>query len=276
MKALPRIEIGHGAALWMLHGYGGSGASLSDLARRLSDTRRCVLPDLPGHGDAAARILAGDYDFLQCVDEVAHSIAAHEQAPVDLFGYSMGARIALALALRHPALVRRLCLLGARAGIADPAARAARCQADRQWIELLQREGIEAFAAAWLAQPLFATLSAAQRAHEQHARRRQDPAALARAMAVLGLAAQPPLQDQLATLEPPTLLLCGRLDIGFHAATESLAQAIPDARTLWIAAAGHAAHLESPETVAQGLVDFLQDHPRPVSAPSLFSLERAP
>src|SRR6202011_6209711 len=75
-------------------------------------------------------------------------------------GYSMGGRLSLHLALERPDLVERLVLVGATAGLASPADRAARRAADEALAGRLAAEGVEAFVDWWLAQPLFAHLQA--------------------------------------------------------------------------------------------------------------------
>src|SRR5262249_60229882 len=73
-------------------------------------------------------------------------------------GYSMGGRLCLRLALDRPELVRGLVLLSASPGIADDAERAARREADEKLARQIEREGVDAFLARWLRQPLFSTL----------------------------------------------------------------------------------------------------------------------
>ena len=85
-----------------------------------------------------------------------------------LVGYSMGGRVALHVALAHPDRVTALALIGAQAGIDDPAERAERIAADEALADRIESDGIEWFAGYWADRPLFATqrhrLSAEQRA----------------------------------------------------------------------------------------------------------------
>ena len=89
----------------LLHGFAGSPRTL---ARFLPDAEA---PDLPGHGGAADATSWND------------ALAALEPADaVRVVGYSMGARLALGLALRHPATVSELVLESGTAGIEDAGA----------------------------------------------------------------------------------------------------------------------------------------------------------
>ncbi len=73
----------------------------------------------------------------------------------------------------------------------------------------------------------------------------------------MGAGAQPPLHDRLATLARPVLLVVGEEDAKFRAIAAELAARLPDARIATIAQAGHAAHLEAPERVAEVVRRFL-------------------
>jgi pimeloyl-ACP methyl ester carboxylesterase len=107
--------------------------------------------DLPGHGDAA--------EIDASLDETADLVAELlPDAPVALGGYSMGARLALHVALRHPSRLSSLVVLGASRGIEETTARAERRERDDQLADRIETIGAEAFLDEWLAQPLFATV----------------------------------------------------------------------------------------------------------------------
>lgn len=77
------------------------------LAARIGDLVTITAPDLPGHGRAASWDAARPYheEALPIVEYL-----AGQDGPVDLFGHSMGAVLALAFAVKHPARVRTLTL----------------------------------------------------------------------------------------------------------------------------------------------------------------------
>ncbi len=90
--------------LIIAHGLYGSGRNWGVIAKRLSDTRRVITPDMRNHG-LSPRADTQSYDDM--ADDLAELIA-HIGAPVDLCGHSMGGKAAMVLALRHPDLLRRL------------------------------------------------------------------------------------------------------------------------------------------------------------------------
>ena len=91
-------------ALLIAHGLYGSGRNWGVIAKRLSDDRRVVTLDMRNHGDSP-RMPTQSYPDM--ADDLAELIT-HLQGPVDLCGHSMGGKAAMALALIHPDLIRKL------------------------------------------------------------------------------------------------------------------------------------------------------------------------
>jgi len=100
---------GTGQLLVLLHGaFSAIGTSFGALLPELAKTRQVVAFDLQGHGRTA------DIDRPLTLEQLADDIAAAVQqlgiAPADIFGYSLGAGVALHLVIRHPDVVRKLVL----------------------------------------------------------------------------------------------------------------------------------------------------------------------
>lgn len=88
------------------HGLFGQGKNWTAIAKSLAADHRVLLVDMPNHGrsDWHDRV-----DYLDMADEVATLFSADD--PVALVGHSMGGKAAMVLALRHPELVERLCVV---------------------------------------------------------------------------------------------------------------------------------------------------------------------
>lgn len=86
------------------HGLFGQGKNWTQVAKQLADRHRVWLADMPNHGRSG---WTDDLDYLDLADRVAAVIDPAD--PVTLVGHSMGGKIAMVLALRHPELVQRLC-----------------------------------------------------------------------------------------------------------------------------------------------------------------------
>ena len=109
-------EEGVGDPLVLVHGAGTNSAIWHRVTPRLAGDRWVVAPDLPGYGGSPP---AGPgFALEEVTDRLAAGLEEAElPAPDDLVGHSMGGAIAILLAARHPARVRRLVLV-APAGLA--------------------------------------------------------------------------------------------------------------------------------------------------------------
>lgn len=254
---------GHGPALMLLHGYTGRGAAMAPLARAFEHQFDTIAPDLPGHGHSVSAASRG---FDACLADLVATLEATGHRRAHWLGYSMGARLALAVALRHPESVVSLVLLAGRAGIEDPAERAARRAADEALAARIESIGVAAFVDEWLAQPLFATLARlgpAVMAGERCARLENDAQGLATSLRMLGPGTQPPLFAELPRLDVPVLLVAGEHDPRFVETARDLAGRLPRAELVIIPDAGHAAHVEQPERFQRVVAEFLRRAERP-------------
>ena len=139
-----------------LHGYTGSAASWDVVRARLSPSTPSRCEALLGH--APELVLDGSargHSFAGEVERLAERLRS--DGPVHLVGYSLGARLALAIAVAHPDRVGRLTLLSVHPGLRSPVERTARTVEDEGWARLLEEQGLPGFLAAWDARPLFAS-----------------------------------------------------------------------------------------------------------------------
>lgn len=105
---LHTTEVGDtGRRVVFLHGLFGQGRNFTQIAKALLPELRSVLVDLPNHG-RSTWLETTDYQVV--ADAVADDVRARYAAdgPVHLVGHSMGGKVAMVLALRHPDLVDRL------------------------------------------------------------------------------------------------------------------------------------------------------------------------
>ncbi|MGC4112146.1 MAG: alpha/beta fold hydrolase [Nocardioides sp.] len=104
-----------GSLVVFLHGLFGQGRNWTQVAKALADPERpdphrALLVDLPHHGRSG---WPDRFDYLQVADQVADQVAESLDGdePVALVGHSLGGKVAMVLALRHPRLVERLCVV---------------------------------------------------------------------------------------------------------------------------------------------------------------------
>ena len=177
-----------------LHGFTGTSLDWCAVHPYLPAGWGWVAPDLPGHGRTPWAAL-GTPSLDGLADALAGALAVLPQ-PRILLGYSLGGRVALTLATRHPNALDALATLGPSAGLDDPAAARERAAADDALAADLERDGVPGFLRRWNAGPLFdgqRGVSPGLRARIQaHRRVGGPPAARYCARPLAGVWARPP------------------------------------------------------------------------------------
>ena len=110
----------------LIHGIGMGRGIFGDLMSHLERQARVIAVDLPGYGAAPEppRVLTME----RTADLVAAYLQSHLDDPAVVVGHSMGAQVALEVAVRHPDSTSHLVLVGPTV---DPAARSAHQQIGR-------------------------------------------------------------------------------------------------------------------------------------------------
>jgi len=102
---------GDGSPLVLLHGAMGTiDSCFANLLPALAAARQVVAVELQGHGHTAD--VDRPLSYQQMAADTAVLLKALGIGTADLVGYSMGGAVALELAMRHPALVRRVVYAG--------------------------------------------------------------------------------------------------------------------------------------------------------------------
>lgn len=252
---------GAGPPLLLLHGFTGRGTAWGPHATALARSFRVIVVDLPGHGRSGTA-----EPWRMTVEQTANDLddilARLGAAPSHVLGYSLGARIALQLALAHPEDVDRLVLESPSPGLASAAERVARRAADEVLARRLEADGIVSFVDEWERQPIFAShlrLAPGVRARQRAIRLAHDPAGLAASLRGAGQGSMEPLHGRLAEVVAPTLVIAGALDDRGRPRAELVAGLIPGARLAVVDGAGHTPHLERPAPFRRLVSQFLQE-----------------
>ena len=243
----------HGTAgppVLLLHGLGSSAADWAPQVSALAPRYRVIAVDLPGHGTSSlpARGLT--------IEGMAEGVAPLAPAPAHVVGLSLGACVAIRLALQAPARVRSLTLVNAFArlrprGPVDLARMAHRL--------LLLGAAPMPTLAAHVARGLFPW-------PEQHA---LFDAAVARLgatprrgyAAAMRALARFDARGQLTAIRSPTLVVAGDRDrtVSLEAKL-GVAAAIRGARVEVVPGSGHATPYDRPEAFNRLLLAFLAAH----------------
>ena len=100
--------LGEGPDVVLLHGLFGQGGNLGSIARGLQEAYRVHSPDLPDHGHSR---WSDSPSIPGYVEAVADWMLERHISRAHFVGHSLGGKIAMGLALAHPALVDRLVVI---------------------------------------------------------------------------------------------------------------------------------------------------------------------
>jgi 2-succinyl-6-hydroxy-2,4-cyclohexadiene-1-carboxylate synthase len=224
------------------------------------------IPGFMQRGDAwrpVAELLPERYPST-LLDHAEHSFEGRLREIVEagssvLVGYSLGGRLALRAALREPDSFTAVVLVGATAGIEEGPLRVQRAAADEKLASWIEAMPIEDIVGLWERQPLFADQSDALVDAQRAGRLSHDPRSLALLLRTAGQGVLEPVWHELRALELPLLAIAGARDEGYASAAKRIASTAPNARAAIVEDAGHAAHLQQPQQVADLIAAFLDD-----------------
>jgi len=233
--------------LLLLHGFMGSSAEWDEVAAALRDGHRLLIPDLPGHGLSTGLPYPDSYAMQGATDALISLLDAENVDRCAVAGYSMGGRLALYLALRHPERVNRLLVESASPGLATEEERAARRAADEKLAQRLETEDLREFVEDWYQQPLFANLARDEELLRRtiEARLQNDPHELARSLCAMGTGSQPSLWEELPELKVPTLAVVGEEDAKFVRIAREVERRSANVRVVVVPGTGHSVHAEA-------------------------------
>jgi pimeloyl-ACP methyl ester carboxylesterase len=243
------------------HGLFGQGKNWTQIAKVIARDHRVLLLDMPEHGRSP---WSEDFDYVDAADRVAAAVAeTTECEAVALVGHSMGGKIAMVLALRHPGLVERLCVVDVAPVAYESAHEFDRYVAAMRDLDLgsvHSRADADAAMADAVPNPTVRGFLL------QNLRRSPDPPGWAwqpnlgvigdRLHVITGWPA-----DRLAGLAPydgPVLWMRGeRSDYVDAEATHEMAAHFPRVRRVTIKGSGHWVHSEQPDAFVSVLRHFL-------------------
>jgi pimeloyl-[acyl-carrier protein] methyl ester esterase len=248
------VEVtGQGKPLVMLHGWGMHGGIWGEAAIRLAEDFEVHNLDLPGHGASEAQ---GDLSL----DGIVEQLDAQFGQSVAVLGWSLGGIIAQHWAARSPHKIDRLILLASTP-----------CFTEREdWLFGMAGETLQQFAAeleknhaATLRRFLALQVRGSEREllmalrEQLFSRGEPDLSALRGGLEILRDA---DLRGSLPDIAQPTLAIAGQRDkLTPPAASQYLAQVMPNARVVEIEAAAHAPFLSHTDTVVQHIKRFLHE-----------------
>ena len=264
--ALHYVEEGAGEPMVLLHGH--------TLDLRVWDEPaplwaaagyRVIRYDQRGHGRSASP--PAGYRFGDHAADLAALLRALDAAPAHVVGLSKGGGIALELALREPALVRSLSLVGPL--VPDHPLSPELLDSFRRFARAIRAYGVErAVHAGWLQHPLIAS------AHELPAARQRVEAMLLEFPAGEYFATARDqadrdwkVVDRLPEIAVPTLVVSGERDVpDFAAMARLVTERVPGCRLEVVPGCGHLVPLERGAETARLVLEHLSRRPAAAAA----------
>jgi len=244
-------RVGSGPALVLVHGFLGGIGEWEDLTAALAPSYDVIAVDLPGFGGSAqvpAPASVGGYGRL-----IVHILDALGIGNCTLFGHSLGAMIALQMALDCGGRIERLVLYGAASTGRLPD----RFETFAATIERLRRVGVAA-----ASEPIIASWFVQGRAQPAFAmyRRMAESARTEAAVAALEAVAAWQASDRLGEIAVPALVIGGDRDRSTNPAEQfRLWRGLPRGQLCLLPDCAHAAHLEQPELFRRIVARFLAE-----------------
>jgi len=196
--------------------------------------------DAPGHGSNSN----GTLSLPQCATDIAG--AMHQGI---LIGYSMGARMALHVALQHPEMVSQLVLISGTPGLKTPPEREARRNSDNELADRIEKIGTPAFIDEWLALQIFSGLT--DDTNQRSDRLQNSPKGLADSLRHAGTGTQESQWENMHRLSMPVHLIVGEHDPKFAAIAKEMKPLIQTCEVTVVRTVGHTVHLEDSTSTSQ-------------------------
>lgn len=250
-------DIGEGPTLLFAHGLFASHHIFAAQVQALSQSYRCIVVDMPGHGLSGYDPTGWTLDDLS--RDLALMIDELALGKVTIVGQSQGAMVALRLAARYPKLLAGLVLIGTSARAEFPE----RLETWRRQRETLLN-GCDAAREAF-----FTTLQAYVNSAEwlqNHPHEAAEERAMMHAhnREGLALALDAAVFDRgdvthlLPTITAPTLVIVGEEDRATPVElSKEIAALLPDAQLLTLAKTGHHPPTEAADAVTAAIAGFI-------------------
>lgn len=229
----------------LLHGFLQSHKSMLAMAKHLSDLRNIILVDLPGFG--ASKSVGHDYNMKDVTYGLKDILVQLDIERVDVLGYSMGGRTALAFSLEHKACVSALYLESASPGLEDKDQRN-----ERYIIDIKRHDSMisdyPSFIKEWEDLPLFKSQKALDPVafkRQSEERLSQDAHEAADSLLKYGTSVQPSYWSRLTELDFPVYIIVGEKDQKFVDIARSMSERMKGATLIIVESCGHNIHLEN-------------------------------
>ena len=239
--------------LLLLHGFMGSGKIFDALISELTDIVNPITIDLMGHSQSEGFELHYQFSAKEQLAGLADVINQISEGPIILYGYSMGARLALLYALSKKKNLLGLILESGTFGIENEQERLSRQELDAKRADRIMGD-YSGFLEDWAKMPIMNN-STDDKLNEIQAK--QNPLWMANSLLGFGSGTMPNLRHELGSISTPVLLTAGEKDSKFCRINQKMNQLIPNSDLSIIKKSGHRIHSEQPALLALEIRNFI-------------------
>ncbi|KAK9676085.1 hypothetical protein RND81_11G052600 [Saponaria officinalis] len=266
------LEVGdndNSNVLIFLHGFLGTGQDWIPIMKALSGSAKCISIDLPGHGrskiqpcDGGSRIGEPSLSIEAVAEVLSQLLEKIVPGKVILVGYSMGARIALYMALRCSTKVDGAVVISGSPGLPDESGRKIRAAKDDSRARSLITFGLVPFLDTWYCGDLWKSFREHPSFKNIVVNRSEhgDIHGLAKALTELSIGRQPSLWKDLRDCKTRLRFIVGEKDEKFKKINQRICNEMGEAvdyDAVEVPGCGHAVHLENPLAVVALIRKFL-------------------
>ncbi|TXN06245.1 alpha/beta fold hydrolase [Methylobacterium sp. WL64] len=254
-------ESGRGTPLIFVHEFAGDHRSYEAQLRHFSRRYRAIAFNARGYPPSDVPDAVSAYSQARAADDILAILDHIGAARAHVAGISMGAFATLHFGLRHPHRALSLCLGGCGYGAEPDRQDLFRAEAEAT-ATILRRDGMEAFAERYAYGPTRVQFETKDpRGHAEFKRMLAEHSATGSANTQAGVQKGRPslydLQNALAQIAVPTLIVSGDEDWPCLAPSLMLKQVIPSAALAILPNTGHALSVEEPDAYNRLLGEFL-------------------
>ena len=196
-----------------MHGFTGNSSSWNSITPFIKN-RNCITIDLPGHGKSTFNKGIKDYDFKDWSEDLFIVLKHLGIKIIDICGYSMGGRLAIAFSAYYPNMIHSLILESTRLGIDKKGEKRNRIKNDNmQSLKILNNYAL--FIKSWEDKSFFKKQK--QRNLKEWIRQKNNrishnPEQLALSIKYLGLGKMPKFRNEFINFNFPIYIINGNED----------------------------------------------------------------
>ena len=228
-----------------IHGFLGHPDDWSEVIELLPGEHQCKAISLPSCDEQV--------DFV----EYCQGLSSQIEDNSIIVGYSLGARLALGIALNSDKKINRLILESGNPGIAESTEREQRLEQDNSLAKMLTKQRLKDFLERWYSQEIFSSLRDRRKRLVKVKSQQLNLETTKSILLGLTPAKMPNFWPQLNQLSMPCLYISGELDEKYCRIGAEFTKQLPNSEHRIVGNTGHNVHLENPAEFSKLLMEFI-------------------